>query len=537
MAQHDYNIANATFPNTRTDINNALSAIATNNSGDGEPSTTFANQWWYETDTNKLYIRNEDNDAFIHILTLNQTNDTVASLEGASTLAGIDDQSSSNDDQITITDTAVVINDDSDDLDFRVETNGNANMLFISGANNVVGVGSEGDLGVGLHIKSGDSGLSSLGDNDADELVIEGSGNSGMSILSGTGNAGRIYFGDSGDVNIGFIHYAHDDNAFLIGTNTSLKFTIGSSETVVNDGSLDHDFRVESNSHTHMLFVDGGNNRVGVKLEPDLGDGLHIKTADSGGSIDAWADELVLEGSGDSGMTILSGNGSDGSINWGDDGDNDAGRIVFSHTTNSLGFYTSGAEKMRIYTNGMVQFSPGTNSRFYKIDPDVDSFYPTVNDVSDIGYTNLKWDDIRATNGTIVTSDRNEKDNITESDLGLDFVNKLKPVSYRLKEKTRTHYGLISQDIEDLLGEFSKTGTDFAGFIKSQKEDHSVWTKEDSETQGDNPTAKVGEFKFPVGTAKLDGEYTYGLRYEEFISPIIKAIQELAVKVKALEDA
>ena len=70
MAQHDYNIANATFPNTRTDINNALSAIATNNSGDGEPSTTFANQWWYETDTNKLYIRNEDNDAFIHILTI-----------------------------------------------------------------------------------------------------------------------------------------------------------------------------------------------------------------------------------------------------------------------------------------------------------------------------------------------------------------------------------------------------------------------------------------------------------------------------------
>jgi len=226
MAQHDYNIANATFPNTRTDINNALGAIATNNSGDAQPSTMFANQWWYETDTNKLYIRNEDNDAWIHILTLNQTNDTVASLEGASSLAGIDDQSSSNDDQITITDTAVVINEDSDDLDFRVETNDNANMLFISGANNVVGVGAEGDLGVGLHIKSGDSGLSSLGDNDADELVIEGSANSGISILSGTGNAGRIYFGDSGDVNIGFIHYAHDDNAMLFGTNATNAMSI-----------------------------------------------------------------------------------------------------------------------------------------------------------------------------------------------------------------------------------------------------------------------------------------------------------------------
>ena len=38
----------------------------------------------------------------------------------SSTLTGIDDQSSSNDDQITITDTAVVINEDSDDVDFRV---------------------------------------------------------------------------------------------------------------------------------------------------------------------------------------------------------------------------------------------------------------------------------------------------------------------------------------------------------------------------------------------------------------------------------
>ena len=57
-------------------------------------------------------------------------------------LAGIDDQSSSNDDQLTITDTAVVVNEDSDDVDFRVESNGNANMLFLDGGNNRVLLGS-----------------------------------------------------------------------------------------------------------------------------------------------------------------------------------------------------------------------------------------------------------------------------------------------------------------------------------------------------------------------------------------------------------
>ena len=77
MAQHDYNIANQTFPNTRTDINNALSAVASNNSGTAAPSTTFANQWFYETDTNLLQIRNEDNDAYITIAELDQSNDTV----------------------------------------------------------------------------------------------------------------------------------------------------------------------------------------------------------------------------------------------------------------------------------------------------------------------------------------------------------------------------------------------------------------------------------------------------------------------------
>ena len=72
MAQHDYSIANQTFPNTRTDLNNVLSAISSNNSGTSAPSTTFANQFWYDTSTNKFYIRNEDNDANIQLFELDQ---------------------------------------------------------------------------------------------------------------------------------------------------------------------------------------------------------------------------------------------------------------------------------------------------------------------------------------------------------------------------------------------------------------------------------------------------------------------------------
>lgn len=58
------------------------------------------------------------------------------------TLAGIDDQTSSNDDQFTITDGAVVVNEDSDDLDFRVETNGQTHTLFVEGSSDKVAIGT-----------------------------------------------------------------------------------------------------------------------------------------------------------------------------------------------------------------------------------------------------------------------------------------------------------------------------------------------------------------------------------------------------------
>jgi hypothetical protein len=93
MSQHDFNIANQGFPATRADLNNALQALASNSSGDAEPSTTFANQWWYETDTNTLKLRNEANNAWLSFATVDQSTAawTLAhdvSITGTTTLAG-----------------------------------------------------------------------------------------------------------------------------------------------------------------------------------------------------------------------------------------------------------------------------------------------------------------------------------------------------------------------------------------------------------------------------------------------------------------
>lgn len=74
MAQHDYVIDNQSSPAARTDINNVLQAILTQNSGATAPSTTVANMMWYDTSTDLLKMRNEANSGWITLGTVDQTN-------------------------------------------------------------------------------------------------------------------------------------------------------------------------------------------------------------------------------------------------------------------------------------------------------------------------------------------------------------------------------------------------------------------------------------------------------------------------------
>jgi len=82
MSQHDLNIANQTAPNTRSDINNALQALGSNNSGSSAPSTTYANMHWYDTSNNILKQRSEADDAWINIAYFDQSNNLLKVIDG-----------------------------------------------------------------------------------------------------------------------------------------------------------------------------------------------------------------------------------------------------------------------------------------------------------------------------------------------------------------------------------------------------------------------------------------------------------------------
>ena len=78
MSQHDYTIGNQSAPNARADINNALAAIVSQNSGATEPASTYANMVWYDSSANILKMRNEADSAWITLATLDQAAGTAA---------------------------------------------------------------------------------------------------------------------------------------------------------------------------------------------------------------------------------------------------------------------------------------------------------------------------------------------------------------------------------------------------------------------------------------------------------------------------
>jgi len=223
------------------------------------------------------------------------------------------------------------------------------------------------------------------------------------------------------------------------------------------------------------------------------------------------------------------------------DGDNEGAYISFKTTSDasSNNPFTSTTEAVRINSDQQLLFKNGSaakpglafisntdagfwsnsdNNFYAAIDGttryrfNLTFFGPGIDNSYDLGNQSYRWDDVRATNTTInAASDRNEKNTIVPSDLGLDFINKLTPVSFKWNHSKggvgkRTHYGLISQDIEDLLPKIGKTAMDFGGFLKDEVDD-----------EGNPMTPK------------------YGLRYGEFISPMIKAIQELSAENTALK--
>jgi len=216
-------------------------------SADGDSLGTASLEWsdLFLADGGIIKFGNDQDTLLTHTdgtgLTLNSTNklcfnDATQFIQGASgTVLDI-----AATDEIELTATLIeavgrlevtggaIFNEASADVDFRIESNGNANMFIVNGGSDLVGIASDPDLGKALHIKIADAG-SVTPNTDADEFIIENSASAGMTILTGTSTTGAINFADSGNANAGVFRYDHANDSMDFFTGGSERMNINSS--------------------------------------------------------------------------------------------------------------------------------------------------------------------------------------------------------------------------------------------------------------------------------------------------------------------
>jgi hypothetical protein len=129
-------------------------------------------------------------------------------------------------------------------------------------------------------------------------------------------------------------------------------FTIPSGVTLSNLGTITS-FRstgIDDNADALAMTIDSSE-QVGIGETSPLGK-LHVKSADSGASVNSGHNQVIAENSGNSGMTILSGTSSNGAMCYGDSDNNCIGYINYAHNGDHLDFGVNNAERMRIDSSG-----------------------------------------------------------------------------------------------------------------------------------------------------------------------------------------
>jgi hypothetical protein len=365
MAQHDYVIANGTGAAVRSDINNGLAAIVSQNSGTTEPATMYAYQWWADETTGLLKIRNAANNAWITVGTLASTNlgllasgGTLVSALGSASTPGI-----------TFT----------GDLNTGIYSPGADQVSIATGGSDRVSVDASGNVTINAQgdLRFADSDSSNWVAFQAPGTVAtnitwtlpDADGTSGQALT--TNGSGTLSWSSA----------------------AAAKISVGNTEAEVVDTGVDGHFKVTTEG-TEALRVDasqrllvGTSTAVGgglLQIRQDSGAGqveIYRSTADSGGTFislsksrgTAGSPAVVQDGDiigtlffqGYSGAAAAYvGSASiaaqiDGTPDSGGDTTDMPGRLVFSTAADGASTPT---ERMRIGQNGLITCTSNNTS-------------------------------------------------------------------------------------------------------------------------------------------------------------------------------
>jgi len=226
--QNDFVIDNGTGLAVRTDIQDALQALAGNSSGNSEPSVKYAYQWWADSNAAVMKLRNSANDGWIELFQLDGTLTLEDGSEGSPALSFRDDLntgvfSSAADhfniatggtERVKFGTTGVAFNDGGADYDFRIESDTNVNCFTLDAAKSSIGINVDPTTGYSLDIL-GISGyedvfrVTGVGTNIGPRinLTSTGSGNGRINatnnaLILQTGGNSRLTVESDGDIGL-----------------------------------------------------------------------------------------------------------------------------------------------------------------------------------------------------------------------------------------------------------------------------------------------------------------------------------------------
>jgi len=225
--------------------------------------------------------------------------------------------------------------DDGDNDIGYIKYNHNTNFMFIGanagdditidGPNAFIGIGTNAPDGK-LHLYWDDCTATAVAAGD--DFIIENGTSAGMTIMTHNDQVASIYFGDEDDADVGGIRYNHSNNTIAWHT------AGGETNTLLNATGL-------------ML----GRNAVATTL-------LQIGATSSGATAVAGSDELLIESSAHTGITIAGGTTSNCTLAFGDSADADTGYILYNHNTDMMALKVNGTERALITDDGFLQMDP-----------------------------------------------------------------------------------------------------------------------------------------------------------------------------------
>lgn len=126
---------------------------------------------------------------------------------------------------------------------------------------------------------------------------------------------------------------------------------------------------------------------------------------------------------------------------------------------------------------------------------------PRADDAYNIGFGSARWVDVWAVDGTINTSDMTDKKDIKKlENSSVAFIKALKPVKFKWKKGKREHLGFLAQEVKQAMD------------------------------------ATIGDAGIFVDPSIGGEEGHQGLRYAEFISPIVDTLQNVLGRLEVIEN-